>query len=524
MPVDPWSLVEQYSTILDEGNPFLHDNAIDAAPESKLRRLARLAVKGATFGIGHQDITPETPAEYISEFLGSVPSTLAASAVATPAAGAFLKAAPAALRASKTVQGLTAAGMIGTGIGAGKALQQGDVSLIPEEALWWMGAEGVGRAGLAALKAFKGNQKTAARAAEAASETALVPREKIPYREGVYEEPTRVWAQKQRYGQPEFPTTMPKALPSGLPDEIAGILEPPARAMPPSIRPERMLPEHYNITPLAEKSETARLNEIQAELKKRQQAELIDNLSTPQPPRVIGPEPIPFTQNLGPAERYVKGGGTPRAIDEFGNEILPDYFGEKRAMDEFGILDSDRAALDNYVRNVETNKGLLEKYTEPTTGLEVYKPKDVEVNSVIEATTLTPRQVPPPFDNFQVEALQEARNIKKLDKLKENKEMTTSELVKLPEEQIEKLTNERFAKPVTTVIIEDTPGAKQAKKLIKKWDFPEEEVIEMERIVENRIKATMEHPKAVLIADQPEMMAQLRLKFWKDEITKRRPC
>jgi hypothetical protein len=242
-------------------------------------------------------------------------------------------------------------------------------------------------------------------------------------------------------------------------------------------------------------------------------------------------EPIVFDKEEGPFPRFVKDGGSFRTTDEFGTDLEPGLYGSPRRMDEFGIENVDNLPDINtfshgpYDDPRDAAKKLLDIQTDPKTMLKIYIPKDEQINNIIDQVGLTPREIEPPLDRFQIKALKKPENVKKLDLIDENQNLTTTKLLELPDSELETLTSKEdfVMKPIKFFTVEDGPLAVESKKLITKMGFTTDDVTEMEGMVDNMMKNVKE---AAINQNLPqEEFVRARQQLWEDLIKKRmRPC
>ena len=176
-------------------NPFIEAlKPPEIAKSTGARRLASLAVKGASLGLLGAKHPAEGFVEGATEFVGSIPTIVGVSAIASPGAAAGLKLAR--LPVTPTLARLVGAGATGATIGAVEGVVKGENPLISAgtTAAGFIAGESLFLGGAKALAAIRG--KTVAKAIEETVTTSV----------------------------PDLPPTVPftqKALPPGPPGPLA---------------------------------------------------------------------------------------------------------------------------------------------------------------------------------------------------------------------------------------------------------------------------------------------------------------
>ena len=282
------------------------------------------------------------------------------------------------------------------------------------------------------------------------------------------------------------------------------------------------------------------------DLKAQKNLETINDI-TSQFPR------MPVT-NVAKNIEDIRTGNVPRAVDEFGTVLIPEeaprvrfinipseaedvtrtypYNIEQRAkkMEELrhkGGGWSDKPSLNDFTASpldsAETAaQKLLKSRIDDFTGARVYVPLTNEVDDAIQMATSVPRGIEPPLDPFHISGITNPVNVAKLDLVSKNKGLLTSDLVKQSDESIEKLVSENVIKPVEYVRIEGSLINKEFKELASKLTLSDEEIADVLKIVDAKIKAAEKIPMNKNIKEKALESAKLRL--LKEELLKRRPC
>src|SRR6185436_6529573 len=423
--MDKDELLGFYSELLQQGNPFQHMGAkpIETVEQGPVKRLARAGIKGATFGMTNQDFQPEGVGEHVAEFLGSVPTTVAATAGvgAIPGVGARLA------TLGPNLSRIAGAGLVGGAIGAGKAIVNQDPMALVTDPLWWMGTE-AGVVGFGALfRQLRSSGMSAAEATKVAEEQILKAR---PVRQQA-DQLGRGFIDAEevsKVGEPVYPTS-PFREPAKLrgrtvdAEEVisnrGNVLEPTATPQPESSFFRS--PEAY--------SSPQEMDDVTKLIQDASKYQELDQMLEPTPTQQIHTpltEPIAFEKETGPKPRFVKDGGRYRTPDEFGTELDSEFYGTPRRMDEFGIEDADNLPDINTFSHGrfddprDAGKKLLTVEVDPKTGIKTYTPRDEQTNAAIDAVGMSPRELEPPLDRFQIKAVEKPSNVEKLDLITEN--------------------------------------------------------------------------------------------------------